>query len=63
MITGFDGAPESAIVEPQLTTAAIPSADIGRVAADILLNRIQNPDRPFLRAYVKTTPIFRGSTR
>ena len=63
MITGFDGSPESAIVEPQLITAAIPSADIGRVTADILLNRIQNPDRPFLRTYVKTTPIFRGSTR
>ena len=63
MITGFDGSPESAIVEPALTTSSIPSADIGRVTADILLNRIQNPDRPFLRAYVKTIPLFRGSTR
>ena len=63
MITGFDGSPESAFVEPALTTASIPSADIGRVTADILLNRIQNPDRPFLRTYVKTTPLFRGSTR
>jgi len=63
MITGFDGSPESAIVEPALTTASIPSADIGRVTADILLNRIQNPERPFLRTYVKTVPIFRASTR
>ena len=63
MVTGFDGSPESSVVEPALTTAHIPSADIGRVTADILLNRIQNPDRPFLRTYVKTTPIFRDSTR
>ena len=63
MITGFDGSPESAIVEPALTTAHIPSADIGRVTADILLNRIQHPERPFLRTYVKTTPLFRGTTR
>ena len=63
MVTGFDGSPESAIVEPALTTAHIPSADIGRITADILLNRIQYPDRPFMRAYVTTTPVFRSSTR
>ena len=63
MVTGFDGSPESAIVEPSLTTAHIPGADIGRVTADILLNRIQNPERPFLRTYVKTLPLFRNSTR
>ncbi len=63
MVTGFDGSPESLIVEPTLTTAQIPSADIGRVTADILLNRIQYPERPVLRTYVRTTPILRGSTR
>ena len=63
MVTGFDGSPESAIVEPALTTVETPSADMGRMSADVLLNRIQNPDRPILQAYVKTTPIFRGSTK
>ena len=63
MVTGFDGSPESAVVEPALTTAYIPSTDIGRMTADVLLDRIENPDRPFRRTYVKTTPIFRGSTR
>jgi LacI family transcriptional regulator len=63
MVTGFDGSPESAIVEPALSTAQIPSADIGRITADILLNRIQNPERPYMRTYVKTVPIFRESTR
>lgn len=63
MIAGFDGSPESDIVEPALTTAQIPSAEMGRITADILLNRIQNPERPFLRTYVGTIPVFRGSTR
>jgi len=63
MVTGFDGSPESSVVEPALTTARIPSADFGRVAADILLNRIQNPDRPYTRTYVNTVPLLRDSTR
>ena len=63
MITGFDGSPESAVVEPALTTVQIPSTEVGCVAADILLNRLQNPDRPYIRTYIRTTPLFRGSTR
>ena len=63
MVAGFDGSPESAVVEPSLTTAEIPSAEIGRLAAETLLGRIQNPDRAFHITYVKTTPILRDSTR
>lgn len=62
MVAGFDGTPQSAIVEPALTTAQIPSNDIGRLAADMLLARIENPDRPFQSTYVKTTPLWRDST-
>ena len=62
MVTGFDGTPQSSIVEPMLTTAWIPSNDIGRLAADMLLARIENPDRPFQSTYVKTTPLWREST-
>lgn len=62
MITGFDGTPQSAIVEPSLTTAQIPSADIGRLAAETLLERIEAPERPFQRIYVNTTPQWRNST-
>lgn len=63
MVTGFDGSPESSVVEPALSTSQIPSMEFGRITAGILLNRIQNPDRPFLRICVNTTPILRGSTR
>ncbi len=62
MVTGFDGTPQSAVVEPALTTAHIPGADIGKLAADILLDRIENPDRPYRTIYVNTTPLLRAST-
>lgn len=62
MVAGFDGTPQSAVVEPALTTVQIPSDDIGRLAADILLERIETPDRPYRTTYVKTTPVLRAST-
>lgn len=62
MVTGFDGSPQSSVLEPSLTTVQIPSADIGRIAADILLERIEIPGRPFCTTYVKATPVWRGST-
>ena len=48
--------------EHPLTTAQIPSAEIGQTAADILLNRLDNPASPFLSVYMKTTPVYRQST-
>lgn len=62
MVAGFDGTPQAAVVEPSLTTVQIPSADIGRLAADMLLERIENPDRPYRCTYIKSTPIWRDST-
>ncbi|MDE7243366.1 MAG: LacI family DNA-binding transcriptional regulator [Oscillospiraceae bacterium] len=62
MVAGFDGTPQSAVVEPPLTTVQIPNADIGRMAADLLLERIQHPGHPFCITYVKTTPVWRKST-
>ena len=62
MVAGFDGTPQSAVVEPPLSTVQIPSTDIGRLAADMLLARIGNPDRAYCTTYVKTTPVLRAST-
>lgn len=62
MVAGFDDTPQSAFIEPSLTTAQIPSTYIGRLAADMLLDRIENPEQPFRSIYVKTTPLFRNST-
>ena len=63
MVTGFDGSQESGVVDPALTTAQIPSAEIGRLAASLLWERIQSPDSSFRWTYVKTTPIWRNSVR
>ena len=63
MVAGFDGSPEAAIVSPALTTALIPSAEIGRLAASMLYERIRSPEAPFRRTYIKTTPIWGESLR
>lgn len=63
MVAGFGGSPETKIIEPSLTTAQIPSSDIGRFAATVLAKRIEQPDFPYHWTYVKTTPIWGDSTR
>ena len=63
MVAGFDNTPESAVIEPALTTVHIPSTEIGVQAAELLLRRIRSPGRPFTMSYVQTTPVFRESTR
>ena len=63
MVTGFDGTSQSALVEPALTTVQIPSVEIGRMSADILLSRIRNPDLPYSWTHIRTNPIWRSSTK
>ena len=63
MVTGFDGSPEAEVVYPPLTTAQIPSADIGRLSAYMLLKRIASPESPYQCAFVMTTPVWRDSVR
>ncbi len=62
MIAGFDGSLEASVVEPSLSTARIPSAEIGRLSANVLAERIRSPEQPFRWTYVKTTPIWGKST-
>ena len=63
MVAGFDGSLEASVVEPSLSTAQIPSAEIGRLAAVLLSERIQEPDAPLRWTYVKTLPIRGNSIR
>lgn len=62
MVSGFDGTPQSSFVEPALTTAQIPGTDLGRLAAEILIDRIDHPGRPYRTTYVNTVPQLRAST-
>ena len=63
MLTGFDGSMEASLIEPSLTTAQIPSKELGRFAAILLAERIRQPGFPFHWTNLKTTPIWGGSTR
>lgn len=63
MVTGFDDAPQSDVVEPALSTVRIPNGDLGRIAANVMLERIEQPELPCRRIYLKTTPVWRASTR
>lgn len=62
VICGFDDAYESRIVDPQLTTVHIFSGEMGIIAAEMLLSRLENPSKPSQITHVKTKPIFRAST-
>ncbi|WP_243099187.1 substrate-binding domain-containing protein [Clostridium sp. MF28] len=62
LICGFDDSMESKIIEPHLTTVSIPSYEMGDIAADLLLSRIDNPSIPFRTIHVRTSPKFREST-
>ena len=63
MVTGFDGTTQSAFTDPPLTTVKIQGTEIGRLAAELLLNRIRIPSFPYSWTHVKSTPIWRESTR
>ena len=63
LVTGFDGTSQSALADPPLTTVQVPSLETGRLAANILLCRITDPDRPYTWTRVKTTPVWRSSSQ
>lgn len=63
MVAGFDGSTEASVIEPPLATARIPSTEIGRLAASLLFERMENPESSFRWTYVKTTPLWGNSLR
>lgn len=63
MVTGFDGTNEAQVVSPTLTTSRIPNAEIGRSAADLLMERIADPTIPYRCTYLRTTPVWADSVR
>lgn len=62
LVTGFDNAPESKIIEPHLTTVHIPGHEMGEIAADLLLARAARPEIPYRITYMSTTLKYREST-
>lgn len=64
-ITGFDDQELAALVEPPLTTVAVPAAEMGERAANILLAAINGDAAsagPFAGVRLETRLVVRGST-
>ena len=61
-IVGFDDIPVAALTTPPLTTVAQPAYELGRTAADLILNRLAAPDIPPQQITLGCKFIVRGTT-
>lgn len=61
-LVGFDDVPWMAMVEPGITVVAQPTVELGRSAAQLLLERTQSPDRPATVVTFEPVLVVRGST-
>ncbi|HET7376435.1 MAG TPA: substrate-binding domain-containing protein, partial [Anaerolineae bacterium] len=61
-IIGFDDMPWASLLQPPLTAIAQPTYEIGQRAADLLLGRLKERNRPVAHEYLETRLIVRGST-
>jgi LacI family transcriptional regulator len=61
-IIGFDDIPQASLVRPALTTVNQPLEKMGRVAAQMLIDMLKNPEKDFNRVELPTELVVRGST-
>ena len=61
LVCGFDGIPTKDPIISNLTTVRTPSQNLGVVAAQILMQRIQNPNAIPTGTYLRTDVLFRKS--
>jgi DNA-binding LacI/PurR family transcriptional regulator len=61
-IVGFDDLPWAPLLDPPLTTVAQPTYELGKRAVELLLKRIEAPDKPAEQVRLKTKLLIRGST-
>ena len=62
-VVGFDDMPWATLLEPPLTAVAQPTYELGQRAAELLLERLKQPQKPAAQIELKTSLIVRGSTR
>jgi LacI family transcriptional regulator len=60
-LVGFDDMPWVTSLQPPLTVIAQPTFEMGRIAARLLLDRIQSPTNPIQRVSLETQLIIRKS--
>jgi len=61
-VAGFDDLPWTRLVEPGVTVIAQPTYDMGREAAELLLERIADPEKPVRRVVLRGELVVRGSS-
>jgi LacI family transcriptional regulator len=61
-IIGFDDIPQAAMVRPALTTVRQPLEEMGRMATQMLIDQLKNPEKEFGRIELPTQLIVRDST-
>ncbi len=61
-VVGFDDSEEAAIVTPALTTVRQPLAEMGRMAASLLLRLLENQTLEALNVELATRLVVRDST-
>jgi LacI family transcriptional regulator len=61
-LVGFDDIPQAALVHPALTTVRQPLEQMGRVATQMLLDLLKNPEQTIYRLELPTELVIRGST-
>lgn len=62
-IIGFDDMPWANLLQPPLTAIAQPTYELGQRAAELLLERFRQPQKPAVRLELKTNLVVRGSTQ
>jgi len=60
-VVGFDDMPWATALQPPLTVVAQPTYEVGRTAAQLLLDRLHEPHRPIQKVVLKTKLIVRAS--
>ena len=62
-LAGFDDVTWMSLVQPPITVIRQPTDEIGRLAIELLIRRIEDPTRPPLQVLLQSQLIIRGSSR
>ena len=60
-LISFDAYNWSSLVKPTITTIEQPAAEMGRIAAETIIERIENPNMPYRRVVLDSKLVIRGS--
>jgi len=61
-IAGYNNDPISEVVSPALTTVMQPSHEVGKLAAQLLIDEIENKSNTYEKKILKSKLIIRSST-